>query len=290
MNQYLKQLSILICLAILPFGPTYSQHPDKISTTYQDKLLDIFGYQEALQHVHPFVQYLYPVAIVQDGYFYVFDLTDNADAYVLTAWEETGMDVPVGVRAAFTLPFYDNRCACIVTGEVFDSQAGYVTIFHEFIHCHQWHTVEPSLREGLPLAVRMTEEGNYMWEMNYPFPYDDSWFVNTYTAFIAALDSGQTDEAMQLRQSLQTTLKSEDHQYMVWQEWKEGFALYIENLLRTELGMETNNVGRQTPYGRTVFYAGGEAYIKYLINETPSLGEDIQTLFKTMLQGNILTE
>lgn len=33
------------------------------------------------------------------------------------------------------LAFWDNRIACVVTGEVFGEPDGYVFIYHEFIHC-----------------------------------------------------------------------------------------------------------------------------------------------------------
>ncbi len=264
------------------FGQSCGQAPEQITASYYDKVQKVLDYKDVFEAVHPFIQNLHPIAIAEDGYFYVFDLDDRGETYALKAWEETGMHVPEGVRAAFSLHFYDNRCACVVSGDAFDSPGGYITIFHEFIHCHQWHTVEPGLRAELPLAVRMTQEENFMWEIEYPFPYDDEWFVNTYAAFVDAFERGKPDEALQLRHELQTGLKSEDFQYMVWQEWKEGFALYVENLLRKEMGIERNMVGRSFPFSRTVFYAGGEAYIKHLIEKKPGLNEDIGALFVEM--------
>jgi hypothetical protein len=283
----LTSFRLLICLYILiaSFSLVYTQTPEKVNQAYLDKVQRVFDYKQDFLQVHPFVQHLYPIAIAHDGYFYVFDLVDGGEAYALKTWEKTGMHIPEGVRAAFPLEFYDTKCACIVSGDVFDSPEGYVTIFHEFVHCHQWHTVEPGLRAELPLAVRMAEEKNYMWEMDHPFPYHNEWFVNTYSAFIDALDQGDTQKAMQLRHLLQTNLTDEDYQYMVWQEWKEGFALYIENMLKNKNEIQRNMVGRSIPYSRTVFYAGGEAFIRYLITENPELNEDIRTLFKRMLQS-----
>lgn len=282
MHLFLRRLFCCMFILLAPFSLVYTQTPEKINEAYLDKVQRVFDYKQDFLQVHPFVQHLYPIAIAHDGYFYVFDVVEGGDAYALKTWEKTGMHIPAGVRAAFPLEFYDTKCACIVSGDVFDSPEGYVTIFHEFVHCHQWHTVEPGLRAELPLAVRMAEEKNYMWEMDHPFPYHDEWFVNTYTAFIDALDQGDTHKAMQLRHSLKASLMAEDYQYMVWQEWKEGFALYIENKLKNKNEMQRNMVGRRVPYSRTVFYAGGEAYIKHLVNENPRFNVDILALFNSM--------
>jgi hypothetical protein len=40
--------------------------------------------------------------------------------------------------------------ACVVTGEVFDSLEGIVTIFHEFVHCQQFETCERELKQRNP--------------------------------------------------------------------------------------------------------------------------------------------
>ena len=47
------------------------------------------------------------------------------------------------------LAFWNNRIACVVTGEVFGEPDGYVFIYHEFIHCAQWDCCEQRLKEGL---------------------------------------------------------------------------------------------------------------------------------------------
>jgi hypothetical protein len=69
---------------------------------------------------------------------------------------------------------------------------------------------------------------------------------------------------------------------MVWQEWKEGFALLIENKMREHLNLPKNNVGTTIPYSRTVFYAGGSAYINYLAQQNPDLLTDLDALFYSM--------
>lgn len=259
-----------------------AQTPDRVALSYHKQLVRVFEYRDSLEGVHPFIKGLYPIAIAEDGYFYVFDLNSTKTDYRIVAYEEIEMKVPKGVRAAFPLQFYDNTCACVVTGDVFDSPEGYVVIFHEFVHCHQWNTVEPKLREELPLAVKAAESGDYMWEINHSFPYDDAWFVKTYTAFREAALNNDHELVTELRTDLASILNDDDYQYMVWQEWKEGFALYLENKMRKHLDLQENTVGSKPPFNRTVFYAGGSAYINYLAQENPDLLTDLEALFYSM--------
>jgi hypothetical protein len=259
-----------------------AQTPDRIALNYHKQLVRVFEYRDSLEGVHPFVKGLYPIAIAEDGHFYVFDLDSSKTQYRIMAYEEIEMKVPKGVRAAFPLQFYDNKCACVVTGDVFDTPEGYVMIFHEFIHCNQWNTVEPGLRSELPLAVKSQESGNFMWEIEHPFPYHDKWFVRTYSEFMEAARKNDHEKVALLREELSSILNDDDYQYMVWQEWKEGFALLIENKMREHLNLPKNKVGTTTPYSRTVFYAGGSAYIEYLAQENPDLLADLEALFFKM--------
>ncbi len=276
------RLFFLMMLLMGQLAGSPAQTPDKVASTYKNQLVRVFEYRDSLEGVHPFVAGLYPIAIARDGHFYVFDLDETQKQYRLAAYEEIEMKVPKGVRAAFPLEFYDNKCACIVTGEVFDSPEGYVTIFHEFVHCQQWHSIEPELRQKLPLAQKSLENNNFMWEINHPFPYEDKWFEETYSNFIKAAENNHIGEANALRAELREILNEDDYQYMVWQEWKEGYALYVENKLRNHLDLPTNKVGRKKPFNRTVFYAGGEAWINMITENEPALQTDLENLFFAM--------
>ncbi len=276
------KLLLLVLFFLGQMAGAPAQNPERMATAYRQQLVRVFEYRDSLEGVHPFIKDLHPIAIAEDGHFYVFDLNEQGDEYLVRAHEEIQMKVPKGVRAAFPLQFYDNKCACVVTGEVFDAPQGYVTIFHEFAHCHQWNTVEPALREKLPLAQKSLEKGDMMWEINYPFPYEDKWFVETYSAFIRAAQQKDEVAVAYIRGELATMLNDDDYQYMIWQEWKEGFALLIENRMRDQLGLPLNAVGQQQPYSRTVFYAGGSAFIEYLADQQPELLTDLEALFFNM--------
>lgn len=256
--------------------------PERISAKYAEALAKVLDYHRLFRDLHPSVEKLHPIAIVEDQHFYVFDLNADTTAYEPVTDFPAPMFVPQGVRAAFSLEQYDNRPSCIITGDAFDTPAGYVTIFHEFVHCHQAETVEPELRENLPLAQKALEENDFMWEINYPFPYGDPAFEAGYAGLMDALDRGSLAEALKLRQELRELLSDYDYQYMVWQEWKEGFALFVENKLRDLAGMDPNMVGRNKPFGRTAFYAGGSRYIGLLAAENPELHADLRLLFRMM--------
>lgn len=276
------KLLLLVMLFMGHLAGAPAQTPDRMATAYRQQLVRVFEYRDSLEGVHPFVRELHPIAIAEDGFFYVFDLNEAGDEYLVRAHEEIQMKVPRGVRAAFPLQFYDNQCACVVTGEVFDSPEGYVTIFHEFAHCHQWNSVEPRLREVLPLAQKALEKGDMMWEINHPFPYNDQWFTETYAAFMRAAQEKDETAVAYIRGELATLLNDDDYQYMIWQEWKEGFALLMENRMRAHLGLPLNNVGQKQPYSRTVFYAGGATFIEYLADQQPELLNDLEALFYSM--------
>jgi hypothetical protein len=78
------------------------------------------------------------------------------------------MPIPDGVRAAFLLESLNNCIACVVTSEVFDTLDGFVTIFHEFIHCQQFETCEAKLKGRLGIARKAQAAQDFMWELDHP--------------------------------------------------------------------------------------------------------------------------
>ncbi len=86
---------------------------------------------------------------------------------------------------------------------------------------------------------------------------------------------------------LKETLNTHDYEYLVWQEWKEGFARLIENRIRKKLGLEENHGGIEKSFTRVTFYEGGALYISVLIKKEKGLEKDIKKLFRQMLSGMI---
>lgn len=242
-------------------------------------LQQIFAVQQTIQDIHPFLEKLFPIAIVKNEQFFIYDVDPNGQRYRLVKEVATPMPIPDKVRAAFPLDSYDDRMVCVVTGDVFDETAGYVTIFHEFIHCQQFERGEQQVKQTLGLARKAQAANDFMWELNHSFPYAAPDFMQTYQSF---LEKWVLEEMLAERKHLKNILSPDDYDYMVWQEWKEGFARFIENQIRRRLGLPENHGGRDQPFNRVLFYAGGAHFIQALGQQEPQLTTDIEELFNRM--------
>jgi hypothetical protein len=258
---------------------------ESIQSEYDTAFQKVLSFQQEVAHIHPILERHFPIALVEDDQFYVFDIDASGRRYEFVKRAPTGMPIPPGVRAAFPLDCYDGRLACVVSGDVFDALGGYATILHEFVHCYQGETCESSLKDTLGIARKAKAEGDYMWELEYPFPYDDPRFTEAYTAFLVALQDSHDDDVLTARGRLASMLDDGDVEYMIWQEWKEGFARYVENRVKRELGLEENHGGSEPPFSRVSFYEGGSRYIAFLGERDPSLLIDLEALFSQMRDG-----
>ena len=228
---------------------------------------------------NPALARLYPIAIVDGDEFLIYDRVEGSPGYQFIKKEPIPMPIPKGVRAAFPLEVYGGRIACVVTPEVFDTLEGYVTILHEFVHGYQFETCERTLKNKLGIALQAQEKGDFMWEIQHPFPYQYGTFARYYQEFLEALSRGEAGDILAVRGALYTCLGRHDFEYMVWQEWKEGFARWVENRLRIGLGLQENFGGRNPPFSRVSFYAGGAALVDYLQGQNPILVRDLEALF-----------
>jgi len=285
MRKLLLLLSLIALIQICPFGQ--AEEAEDISAKYTASLKKLVDVHKQIQSLHPFLKKLYPVAVVEGENFYVFDVQKAGSAYELVESAQPAMIVSQGIRAAFPLDFYDNKMACVVSGDVFDDLSGFVMIFHEFIHCAQMENGEPALKSRLRVAQRAQSESDFMWELNHPFPYEDVEFIQIYSLFLEAAAAGDVQGVARCRAFLRETLNALDYEYLVWQEWKEGFARLIENRLRNELELTENRGGIDPPFTRVTFYEGGERYISLLFSQDKELEEDIEVLFQRMLSGQV---
>lgn len=251
-----------------------------MTANHIDQLQQIFEFQATIQDIHPFLEKLFPIAIVEDGNFLIYDVEPHSQRYVLIQKAATPMPIPKGVRAAFPLESYQSRMVCVVTVEVFDHLEGYSTIFHEFIHCQQAESCEQRLKQTLEVALQAQAAHDPMWEINHPFPYAAPDFVQLYQAFLGDLTFS---EIQKIRHHLLNNLIRQDYEYMLWQEWKEGFARAVENRVRCRLGLPENRGGKELPFSRVSFYAGGEHFIECLEKRDPALWIDIEALFEHMI-------
>lgn len=119
-----------------------------------------------------------------------------------------------------------------------------------------------------------------MWELDYPFPYSDSALAACYTSL---LSSTTVQAILTIHQQLKAMLSHEEYEYLIWQEWKEGLARYLENRVRQRLELPENRGGATLPFERRSFYAGGAQFIALLATEEPAVVQDIRRLFERML-------
>ena len=258
---------------------------DPIAAKYAAPLNKIFDLSARFAPLHPALGKVYPVAIVENKTFHIFEPVPEKKTYRLVQTTPDSFDIPVGIRAAMPLAFWGNRIACVVTGEVFGQPDGYVFIFHEFVHCAQWEGGEQKMKEGLSIFREAMKTKNYMWELQYPFPYSSPAFVTTYSALIKAWAANDAAADESLRADLKKALSPAEWEYLTWQEWKEGLARYLENRMREAVGLANNKGGGSPPFSRVTFYRGGDELIRFLERRQPGIANDLLKLYEAISAG-----
>lgn len=228
------------------------------------------------------VSKLYPVTLVEDNTFFVFDLNESCEKYEYKLESPTSMPIPKSILAAFTLDFYHEKPSAIISDEAFNSPEGLIFIFHEFVHCFQLENGERDIRDTLEIERKYKEEDNYMWEINHPFPYEDCDFVNKSIELEDYFKEESFNGVLSYHRQMKNELSKMDYEYMLWQEWKEGFARYIENLIRNRVGIEANITKLEPKFNRVSFYEIGSKYIYLLIKNNPHLRNDLRGLYCKM--------
>lgn len=278
----MKKLRILVIVALwaAAWGSAWGgPSENKIAKKYAEPLRKVFPFQERIARLHPVFEKVYPIAVVEDKTFYVFEPDPREKTYRLVRIAPDTFNIPKGIRAAMPLAFFDNRVACVVTGEIFGGTDGYIFIFHEFVHCAQWEDCEQKLKERLTVYREAMGKKDFMWELQYAFPYTDHSFVEKYSALFKAWDGDDAATVEILRAALKKDLTVEAWEYMTWQEWKEGLARYLENRIRLTAGLPENTGGEVPPFSRITFYRGGDKFIRYLQRRSPGAADDMEKLY-----------
>jgi murein L,D-transpeptidase YafK len=267
------------------FEMTQSQRDveNRFASAIEGALTKLPEMKKEIENIHPLLGSFHPVAVLENDYLYIFDFDTLSGRYRFQKREPAPFPMPKEIRASFPLSSYNWKPSCIVSKNVFNTVNGYVLIFHEFIHCGQSETCEQRLKNKLEIARAAAAKNDFSWELNHPFPYQDSTFTVRYSEFIEALNDSDRNAIMENRGELKRRLSPVDFEYMVWQEWKEGFARLIENKIQTKYGVEVNEYGKDKPYDRVVFYHGGARFIDYLVRCENGLFHDIELLFDRML-------
>jgi len=272
-------IAIFVALTCVFLSAQEPPAPAAVIQCYQTELAKVLTCRGKAADLHPAFAKTYPVALVDDRQFYVFEPDAAGKSWGLSAQAPVKSPMPVGIRAAMPLAFWDNRMACVVSPDVFASPEGYATILHEFVHCYEWETVEGKLKQGLTVNREAMARGDFMWELQYPFPYGNAEIKRVYGLWLAALENGRMKKAGHWRSVLRKGLNSRDWEYMTWQEWKEGLASYLENRVCSRLGLKANRPALDAPFDRVTFYRGGELFISRLQESTPGLDKNIERLY-----------
>ena len=281
-----KPIVLFLLLALAGTCAAQEAQPslESVARHYGEALNRIFEYQAQVADLHPALKSVYPVAIVESGQFFIFEPDPAARVYrPVNAFPDT-FNVLKGIRAAMPLAVWNNRMACVVSGDAFDTPKGFVLVLHEFVHCYQWDACEQKLKEKMPIYQEAMKNKDYMWELQYHFPYSDPSWTSVYADWMSALERNDDRAAKGLRKKLKTLLSPRDWDYMTWQEWKEGLARCLENRIYARLGMTANDYGRQAPFNRITFYCGGQRLIDHLGRTDPKLVDDIEVLYGRISQ------
>lgn len=278
------KLKILFFL-IISFVNITAQNAENKSTVekYLPGLNRIFKLHGIIKEIHPALEHVYPVAIAEEGQFYIFEPAAN-NTYRFVKQTAITLPVPKGIKAAYPLQENDNKMTCVVTGEVFDSMDGYAIIFHEFVHCAEFATIEMKLKENLEIYKLAMEQKDWMWELNYKFPYSGKEFTESYSSLFSAMDGNDLDAVKEARKKLKQHLSKEEYSYMTWVEWKEGFARWVENKVRSKFRINENHAGRTEPFNRTTFYEAGSQLIELIFKSNPEIIPDLEKLYAFIQQ------
>jgi hypothetical protein len=138
-----------------------------------------------------------------------------------------------------------------------------------------------SLRPASQLAIaqKAQAENNHLWEINMPFPYGNEGFIDAYTRLEQALAQRDLPAVIETRTILHDLLAPMEYEYMLWQEWKEGFARWLENRMQSALNLSLNHRGGHEPFTRVSFYARGAGLVALLAENDPALVNDLERLF-----------
>jgi len=233
----------------------------------------------AVSDLHPLLERLYPIGIVNEERLLVYDVDPGRRSYRLV--RNSVIPGPLFEHTCTTVPLadYGNRPVCVVSSDTLDSVSGCIAVFHEFAHCAQWETCEPELAAALAIAYKGVGRV-CVWEARHPFPYDNDRLTYSYRRLLAALEAGDLVSAFSWHSDAAQDLSQLDREFMVWNEWKEGFARWVEDKVRRRLGVRRNECGRLGPFGRETLHVGGSELVRLMIRAEPPLAHQLRELYR----------
>ncbi|MDX2006057.1 MAG: hypothetical protein SFU83_12325 [Meiothermus sp.] len=249
---------------------------------FERKLGELLELQTKVRHLHPLFEEHYSVVLVET--YRIVSYRFENGAYKLHRIrpniEDWPTTLPLSLPAAFSVQILSGEVACVAKAESLDDIAGKVMMLHEFVHCHQARTCYHKLAESLEIVREGEAARNENWMLNFPFPYDHPSFVDSFYTYLESTP----ETLLEARRRVLQTLTPKDREYMVWQEWMEGFARHLENRIQQFLGLPLNLYAAKLPFNRVSFYASGAKTIGHLTALEPALETDLESLYHQMNQ------
>jgi hypothetical protein len=249
---------------------------------FLEQINELNELQKDLVSLHPLFAEHYPVVVAYEALLYIFDYSSKTQQY---EWVKTVPDdlyIPDECLAAMPVHHMDGRMCAIVTDTAFKDLEQKVYLFHEYVHCYVYEKYDERIVNRLQIKHKMDQLKRVTWELDYEFPYENEVVVERINSLLSALKSKDMTQVQTARKALFTSLNEEQAEYWSWLEWNEGYARYIENLIRAKFGQESNHFGDTAPFNRLMFYECGSEYISLLVKEHPEYHTDLEQLFDRM--------
>lgn len=145
---------------------------------------------------------------------------------------------PVHLQAAFPAV---NGVSCVVIGTPENtnttSNQWILTVLHE--NFHQYQTSQPYYFKRVEALGLSGGDETGMWQLNYPFPYEDEKVNSSFSAYSLALTyaiearnqenfATLVYETIRARNAFKNSVSEKDFAYFTFQIWQEGIARYTE--------------------------------------------------------------
>ncbi|WP_436515407.1 hypothetical protein [Ekhidna sp. To15] len=187
----------------------------------------------------------FAILLVMDDYEYLIEHSSPPGDF-----EEIGYDTLIGSKTyrrptqmnkgfLATFPFAGISTIVIGTPENtgLNSTEWMITLLHE--HFHQYQYSSPGYFKDINALDLANGDETGMWQLNYPFPYNDVSVIEKYEAYAQALYDavnaiGKTswNEAkkkfFKTRKAFKAVLSEDDYKYLSFQWYQEGIARYTE--------------------------------------------------------------
>ena len=263
-----------------------------------EKLLNninrIFDFHDKIKEIDKSLEKLYPIAVVFDSKnILIFDIDPLGKKYEYKM-ENSTMDFPQSIVAAKKLEIYEGKMSAIISNKIFKGKQGfvslfediedYVYIFHEFIHCFQFYDNEMNDVIKMNISKEAIEKNNLPLEIlktKKSFPYKNKLFIEK----TIELNNGY--EIEKYHEEMKKELNQIDFEYMILQEWHEGYACYIEKIIREKIGLKKEKDKLNVPFDRFSFYNIGSRYIEKIIKNNIKLKNNHKEIFYKMLNCEI---